>query len=154
MPKSTPDLWLGSGGTSEAGASVPDGESSGAAAEPPVPGVVTVAAAVGGSVATAGEPALGGVAGFAGVAATIGGPAVLVAFVAFVAFVATGGVADAVADATAAAHTLDGDGGAAGVPTDGTYRKPSASPSPRVRVEMPTLASCQLPPSCETKTAQ
>ena len=68
-----------------------------------------------------------------------------------VAVVAGGAVA---AGDAAATQTPAGDGGVAGTPDEGTYRKPSASPSPSVRVEMPTFESCHAPPARDTKTAQ
>ena len=56
--------------------------------------------------------------------------------------------------AAVAGQTPAGLAGGAGSPAAGTYRNPSASPSARVRVEMPTVASCQSPPARDTNTAQ
>jgi hypothetical protein len=53
-----------------------------------------------------------------------------------------------------AGHKPAGEEGTAATPEAGTYRKPSASPSPKTRLEMPTPASCQAPPPFDTKTAQ
>jgi hypothetical protein len=55
---------------------------------------------------------------------------------------------------TAAGQTPAGDVGAIGLPAEGTYRNPSASPSCRTRLEIPTLESRHDPPPLDTKTAQ
>jgi hypothetical protein len=55
---------------------------------------------------------------------------------------------------TGARQTPAGDVGAIGLPTEGTYRNPSASPSRRTRLEIPTLESRHDPPPLDTKTAQ
>ena len=101
----------------------------------------------------------------AGAAAVVGGAAVDVVGATCAAAVAEAAAGRAVTAAVglwaaavglwvAAAQTPAGAGGGAGVPTEGTYRNPSASPSARASDEIPMLESCHAPPARDTKIAQ
>jgi hypothetical protein len=136
------------------------------AGEPPVvaPAMATREASSAGTIDAGAAAIVGGVAVnvvgatcAAAVAEATAGRAVAAAVGLWAAAVAAA-VADAVAAAVglwaAASQTPAGAVGGAGIPTEGTYRNPSASPSARVSDEIPMLESCHAPPARDTKIAQ